>query len=158
MRGRLVTNAVMILVLLLIMTFFVSNDNGVARLPASEEFVSREDHIWIWDYIWAGSYVDEVSAGSPITFSLGWTSPSRETLDELLMNLEIEFHVAGREIASPKRHFAFQDVGSRTDSYWMMTFLYQHGPLEPGEYSWWMSLGGSVEDTVLGGLLIVSPR
>ncbi len=148
----------MLLVLLLIMVFFLPGDNGATRLPAGEEFLEREDHIWIWDYAWAGTYVNEVPAGTPIVFSLGWTSSSRQTLDELLMDLQMEFHVAGHEIASPKRYFSFQDVGSRTDSYWLMTFRYQHSPLSPGEYSWWMSLGGSVEDTVLGGILFVVPR
>ncbi|MFO8060419.1 MAG: hypothetical protein R6U70_07185 [Bacillota bacterium] len=158
MRRRLVTNGVVMLILLLAMTLIHPGGEGVHQLQAGEILIATPNHIWVWDHVWSGSAYLEVSAGTAVTWAFGWGSASRDVLEDTLSDLEIEFYIGGQEVNSPKRYFFFRDVGSRTESYWALYFLYEHRALPPGEYTWTIHLSGSVPETVATGVLEVNPR
>ncbi len=158
MQRRVVTNGLVMLGLLLAMAYINPGADGVHPLHASETFLTEPDHIWLWDQAWAGSAYVEVPAGSSVTWGFGWGSGSRDALEETLYDLQMEFRIDGREVNSPKRYFSFQDMGTRTDSYWVLVFLYRDRPLPPGEYFWSVSLSGSVPEVVATGVLVVKPR
>ncbi len=158
MRRRLVNNAVIMLLLLLAMTFIAPGGDGVHQLHAGEVFLTAPDHIWLWDQIWSGSAYVDVPAGTSVTWGFGWGSNSRDALEEKLYGLDMEFRIDGREVNSPKRHFSFRDVGSRTESYWVLVFHYEHQILPPGEYVWSISLSGSVPEVLATGVVVVGSR
>ena len=158
MRDRVIANIILLLLLMAGMFFLAPGESEVTTLHPSDHFSDDPSVIWVWEHSWSGTAYSEVQPGTRMTWSFGWGSHSRDALQDFLWDLEIELYINDNEVASPKRHFTFEDMGSRTERYWTLIFHYEHPPLPPGQHTWEMKLETPADTIEIVGLIVVPLR
>lgn len=161
--GKLLTRLIILAVgsLLLVsmlgvqaMSTALPEGKGIQQLPPGEARGRRPSYFWVWKYMWPNPPHPEITTGTWTMWGFGWGSGTEETLVELLEGLDMSFSIDGVEIENPLNYFTMENKGT----YWALSFIYQHPPLRPGEYSWNVSLSGSTWPVTINGAFTVIQR
>jgi hypothetical protein len=126
---------------------------GVQMLPPGEASGRESKNIWLFWYMFTNPPHPEIYTGTWVSFNFGWGSTTKETLEELLEGLEIEFYLDDKEVKDPL-NLKYFTLEHRT-TYWALTWIYRHPPFKPGEHSWVFVLNGSVPAVTIDGAFTI---